>query len=75
MRAQKTEKVRREFGSLLGAAGKVANRFGAVDVLRVVNDVYTADATEADVTAAAKDLGLSGNAFAANTLASVTLTF
>lgn len=56
--AQEAQQTKRGFGRLLGAAGRLAGRFGGPDVSQTMHDVYTADATAADISAAAKDLGL-----------------
>jgi peptidoglycan hydrolase-like protein with peptidoglycan-binding domain len=61
--AQEANKKKRGFGRLLGAAARVSGRFGssgfANDISRTANDVYSANATAADISAAAKDLGIS----------------
>lgn len=56
--AESAKKKKRGFGRLLGAATRAAGRFGGVDVHQTMGDVYTANATAEDVSAAAKDLGL-----------------
>ncbi len=57
--AQEAQKKKRGFGRLLNAAARTASRFGNNDVARVSHDIYSANATVADVNAAAKDLGIS----------------
>ena len=57
--AQEANKKKRGFGRLLNAAARVTGRFGGPVASRTVYDVYTANATAADINAAAKDLGLS----------------
>ena len=57
--AQEANKKKRGFGRLLNAAARVSGRFGGPVASRTVYDVYTANATAADISAAAKDLGLS----------------
>ena len=57
--AQQSQEKKRGFGRLLGAAGRIAGRFGGADVSQTMGDVYTANATADDLAAAAKDLGLS----------------
>jgi hypothetical protein len=56
--AQASQQKKRGFGRLLGAAGRIAGRFGGADMSQTMGDVYTANATADDVAAAAKDLGL-----------------
>jgi hypothetical protein len=60
--AQDQQKTKRGFGRLLSAATRVADRFGGAELSRATSDVYSADATAADISAAAKDLGLSEDA-------------
>jgi len=56
--AQEKQKKKRGFGRLMNAVARTASRFGATDMARVSGDVYSANATAADVSAAAKDLGI-----------------
>ena len=56
--AQETQKKKRGFGRLMNAVARTASRFGATDMARVSGDVYSANASAADVSAAAKDLGI-----------------
>lgn len=60
--AQEANKKKRGFGSLLRAAARVGGRFGgseiASDISRTANDVYSVNATADDISAAARDLGL-----------------
>jgi peptidoglycan hydrolase-like protein with peptidoglycan-binding domain len=59
--AQAIQKKKRGFGRLLSAVTRTANQRGNYDLARSVNDVYAANATADDLTAAAKDLGLTEN--------------
>jgi hypothetical protein len=63
--AQEAQKKKRGFGKLLGAAGRVASRFGNQDVAQVASDIHGAGATADDVVAAARDLGLTEDEIAA----------
>ncbi len=56
--AQAAQKKRRGFGRLLGAVNRVASRRGNFELTERVEDLYAADATVADLAAAAEDLGL-----------------
>jgi peptidoglycan hydrolase-like protein with peptidoglycan-binding domain len=60
--AHESQKKKRGFGRLLSAVSRASSTFGnseiARDVSRVSYDVYQANATAADLEAAAKDLGL-----------------
>jgi peptidoglycan hydrolase-like protein with peptidoglycan-binding domain len=60
--AQEANKKKRGFGSLMRAASRTASRFGGSDTARAVSqtthDVYSVNATAADLSSAAKDLGL-----------------
>lgn len=61
--AQEQQKAKRGFGRLLGAASRVASRFGGGgDLAQATSDLYSADATAADISAAAKDLGITEDA-------------
>ena len=63
--AKKKEQKKRGLGSLLSAAGRLAGRFGGADVNQAIGDVSTANATASDMTAAARDLGLTEDEIAA----------
>lgn len=60
--AQEANKKKRGFGSLMRAVGRTAGRFGgsdtARDISQATHDVYSVNATAADLDSAAKDLGL-----------------
>lgn len=60
--AQASKKKKRGFGSLMRAATRVTSRIGGggtmQDIARTSGDIYTANATAADLESAAKDLGL-----------------
>lgn len=60
--AQASQKKKRGIGSLLRAVGRTAARVGggstASDISRTTSDLYSANATAADLESAAKDLGL-----------------
>ena len=57
--ARKASKKKRGFGRLARAAGRVARRVSpGSDLGRATRDVYSANATADDLSAAAKDLGL-----------------
>lgn len=59
---QEAEKKKRGFGKLLNAVSRTASRFGgsnlAGDIARTSGDIYSANATAADIQGAARDLGL-----------------
>lgn len=61
--AQEANKKKRGFGRLLNAAARVSGRFGggeiASQISRTAYDVYSVNATAADISAAARDLGIS----------------
>jgi peptidoglycan hydrolase-like protein with peptidoglycan-binding domain len=63
--AQAAQKKKRGFGRLMSAVTRTAMRTGNYDLGRSVGDVYSATATADDLSAAAKDLGLSEDAVAA----------
>jgi hypothetical protein len=63
--AQEAQKKKRGFGKLLGAAGRVAARFGNQEVAQAAGDIYAAGATADDLEAAARDLGLTEDEIAA----------
>ena len=60
--AQKSQKKKRGFASLLRAAGRTASSLGSSEtaskVAQTTADIYTADAVASDLESAAKDLGL-----------------
>ena len=59
---QASAKKKRGFGSLMRAVSRTASQFGGSEISRAISqtsaDVYSANATVADVQSAAKDLGL-----------------
>ena len=63
--AQEAQQKKRGFGKLLGAAGRVASRFGNQEIAQATSDIYAAGATADDLEAAAKDLGLTEDEIAA----------
>lgn len=64
-KAQKAEKKKRGFGSLMSAVSRTAGRLGNSDVSQTMGDVYSANATADDLASAARDLGLSEDDVAA----------
>lgn len=62
--AQQAKKKKRGFGRLLGAVARTASRVGNSDAARAARDVYNANASANDLSAAAKDLGLTEDAVA-----------
>lgn len=60
--AQASQKKKRGFGSLMRAVTRTATQLGggstAADIARTSSDIYSANATAADLESAAKDLGL-----------------
>ncbi len=56
--AQAAQKKKRGFGRLLSAVSRTAFQGGNYDLARSVDDIYAANATDDDLAAAAKDLGL-----------------
>jgi len=60
--AQASQKKKRGFGSLMRAVGRTAGRLGGSDTARAISqttyDIYSVNATAADLDSAAKDLGL-----------------
>jgi hypothetical protein len=64
-RAQETQKKKRGLGRLMGAVTRTAGRFGNRVLGRTVTDIYDASATAEDLSAAAKDLGLTDDEVAA----------
>lgn len=63
--AKKKQQNKRGLGNLLNAASRLAGRFGGADVNQAMGDVSTANATATDLTAAARDLGLTEDEIAA----------
>jgi len=63
--AQAAQKKKRGFGRLMSAVTRTAMQAGNYDVGRTANDIYAANATADDLSAAAKDLGLTEDAVAA----------
>jgi len=63
--AQKAQKKKRGFGRLMSAVTRTAYRSGNYELAGTVHDVYNANATAADLSAAAKDLGLTEDEIAA----------
>jgi peptidoglycan hydrolase-like protein with peptidoglycan-binding domain len=56
--AEASNKKKRGFGRLLSAVSRTAYSSGNSDLARTTNTVYSANATAADLSAAAEDLGL-----------------
>jgi hypothetical protein len=56
--AQAAQKKKRGIGRLVRAVTRTASRAGNHDVARAAGDVYAANATADDLSAAARDLGL-----------------
>ncbi len=63
--AQAAQKKKRGFGRLMRAVTRTAYQAGNYDLGRTAHDVYAANATAEDLSAAAKDLGLTEDAVAA----------
>lgn len=63
--AQAANKKKRGIGRLLSAVSRTASQSGNYDMARTTGDIYTANATAADLSAAAKDLGLTDDDIAA----------
>ena len=63
--AQEAKKKKRGLGRLMNAVARTAGRLGNHDLSRTMGDVYSANATAADLSAAAKDLGLTEDEVAA----------
>jgi hypothetical protein len=63
--AQAAQKKKRGLGRLVRAVARTAARVGNHDIGRVAGDVYHANATAEDLSAAAKDLGLTEDEVAA----------
>lgn len=62
---QAAQKKKQGMGRLMGAAGRLAGRFGGADLARMFGDVQTTKATADDLSAAARDLGLTEDEIAA----------
>jgi len=62
---QEAQKKKQGMGRLLGAVGRVAGQFGVTGMSQAVNDAYAAKATANDLTAAARDLGITEDEIAA----------
>jgi peptidoglycan hydrolase-like protein with peptidoglycan-binding domain len=56
--ADAANKKKRGFGRLMSAVSRTASQTGNYDIAKTTGDVYNANATAADLSAAAKDLGL-----------------
>lgn len=56
--AQEASKKKRGFGRLLNAAARVGGQFGVSGFSQTAHDLYNANATAEDISAAARDLGL-----------------
>lgn len=63
--ADAANKKKRGIGRLLSAVSRTASQTGNYDIARTTGDVYHANATAADLSAAAKDLGLTDDDIAA----------
>jgi peptidoglycan hydrolase-like protein with peptidoglycan-binding domain len=63
--AQAAQQKKRGFGRLLSAVTREATRAGNYDLARTTSDIYSASATADDLSAAAKDLGLTEDDIAA----------
>jgi hypothetical protein len=63
--AQASSKKKRGLGRLLSAVSRTASQAGNYDLARTTGEVYSANATAADLSAAAKDLGLTDDDIAA----------
>jgi hypothetical protein len=63
--AQEANKKKRGFGHLMSAVSRAAGMGGNYDVAKTAGDVYNAAATADDLSAAAKDLGLTEDEVAA----------
>lgn len=62
---QQAQQTQRGMGSLMGAVGRMAGRFGVPEVSQAVGDARLANATVEDLSSAARDLGLTENEIAA----------
>jgi hypothetical protein len=63
--AQAANKKKRGFGRLLSAVTRTAGQAGNYDLARATGNIYSATATADDLSAAAKDLGLTEDDIAA----------
>jgi peptidoglycan hydrolase-like protein with peptidoglycan-binding domain len=63
--AQASQKKKRGLGSLMRAVTRTAGQMGNYDLYKTTSDVYSASATAADLSSAAKDLGLTEDEVAA----------
>lgn len=63
--AQESQKKKRGFGRLVSAVTRTAMQDGNYDLARTTSDIYSASATADDLSAAAKDLGLTEDDIAA----------
>lgn len=63
--ADAANKKKRGFGRLMSAVSRTASQTGNYDIAKTTGDVYNANATAADLSAAAKDLGLTDDDIAA----------
>lgn len=63
--AQESGQKKRGFGRLMSAVTRTASRMGNYDLARTAGDIYSANATAGDLSAAAKDLGLTEDDVAA----------
>ena len=63
--AQAASKKKRGFGRLLSAVSRTAGMGGNYDLARTTSDIYSTAATAEDLSAAAKDLGLTEDEVAA----------
>ena len=62
---QQAQQTQRGMGSLMGAVGRLARRFGVPEVSQAIGDARLANATLDDLSSAARDLGLTENEIAA----------
>ena len=62
---QEAQKKKRGLGRLMSAVSRTASRFGNQDVSRTMGDVYSASQTADDLSAAARDLGVTEDEIAA----------
>lgn len=62
---QKAQKKKRGIGRLMGAVSRTASRMGNNDISRAMGAAYDANATAEDLSAAARDLGITEDEIAA----------
>lgn len=62
---QEAQKKKRGLGRLMSAVSRTASRMGNQDVSRTMGDVYSASQTADDLSAAARDLGVTDDEIAA----------